>query len=89
MKSRLKQAKIYELIEYVIESCGLRRMVKYLCDLADVSRSGYYHYLSAKELRDKKHQKYLEDYKVIKKAYAYKNCDKESQGIVMALKNVF
>ncbi len=34
----------FELIHQIIEKYQLKRMVRYLCEMANVSRSGYYRY---------------------------------------------
>jgi len=89
IKGKLQAVQIYGLIEAVIKVHKLKKTLKYLCELAEVSRSGYYHYLKTKELRDKRYQQDLGDYKVIKKAFDYKGCPKGSRGITMTLKNEF
>ena len=42
------------LIRSVIEKCQLKHMVKYLCEVAGVSRSGYYSYFSMKSQKQRK-----------------------------------
>ena len=46
----------YILIRSVIEKYRLQNMMKYLCEVAGVSRSGYYNYFSGKAVEQRKHQ---------------------------------
>jgi putative transposase len=58
----------------VIEKYKLNHMVKYLCQIAGVSRSGYYQYFSAKsqEQRKRKNEKDEIAKKIILKAFHFK-----------------
>lgn len=47
----------------------LSNLVSYLCEIAGVSRSGYYAWLSARSNRDKRCQKDWKDYELIKKVF--------------------
>jgi putative transposase len=66
-------------------------MVSYLCDVADVSRSGYYNYFSEKSLklrlqREAKDEKMKE---IILKAFHFKRCKKGARQIKMTLAGQF
>jgi len=66
-------------------------MVSYLCELAGVSRSGYYNYFSVKA-QEKRRQKDKEDEGVkelILKAYHFKNSKKGARQIKMTLAGQF
>lgn len=41
----------FELIGQTIETYGLKRMVRYLCEVLEVSRSGYYNYFKEESLQ--------------------------------------
>ena len=45
-KVNLTEAQQFQLIHTVIEKHNLKRMIRYLCQLVGVSRSGYYRYFS-------------------------------------------
>lgn len=59
--------------------------VSSLCNTAGVSRSGYYHYLSTKNLRLKREKQDRQDFLIILKAYQHRGYDKGARGIYMRL----
>ena len=63
--------------------------VAQLCDMAGVSRSGYYSYLKGKKdpdsVTNRKEMEDKEDFELILKAYRHKGYDKGSRGIHMRL----
>lgn len=59
--------------------------VKQLCSLAGVSRSGYYHYLSTEEDRQRREQQNQEDFRRIVEAYQFRGYAKGARGIYMRL----
>lgn len=66
-------------------------MISYLCEIADVSRSGYYNYFSAKSQEQRK-RKDTEDEavkKIILKAFNFKNRKKGARQIKMTLEGQF
>jgi len=60
--------------------------VSELCEIANVSRSGYYNWLSNKSKRDEKDLNDALDFAYIKKAYDYKTYKKGARQIKMRLK---
>jgi putative transposase len=75
----------------VIEKYQLIDMVSYLCEIAGVSRSGYYHYFSAKSQEQRK-RKDVEDEEmkeIILKAFHFKNRKKGARQIKMTLEGQF
>ena len=66
-------------------------MVKYLCKIAGVSRSGYYNYFSVKsqETRNRKDEKDDVVKEIIIKAFHFKNCKKGARQIKMTLAGQF
>ena len=62
-------------------------MVKYLCDVAGVSRSGYYAWLSARPKRNKRSEKDWRDYELIKEVFDKKFKKVGALQIKMILEN--
>jgi transposase InsO family protein len=87
----LLAAEKFKLIKEVIDKYSLSKMVKYLCEIAGVSRSGYYNYFSEKSIktREKRELKDLELKEIILKAYNFKNRKKGAKMIKMTLENEF
>lgn len=57
----------------------------YLCEIAGVSRSGYYRWLNAAAVRQAKEVKDQRDFNIILEAYAFRGYDKGARGIYMRL----
>ena len=75
----------------MIEKYQLIDMVSYLCEIAGVSRSGYYNYFSVKSQEQRK-QKDIEDEElkeIILKAFNFKNRKKGARQIKMTLEGQF
>ena len=81
----------YILIRSVIEKYKLNHMVKYLCQIAGVSRSGYYQYFSAKtqEQRKRKNEKDEIVKEIVLKAFNFKGRKKGARQIKMTLAGQF
>lgn len=79
------------LIRLVIEKYQLKHMVSYLCDLAGVSRSGYYNYFSptSQERRKQRDEKDEEVRNIILKAFHFKRRKKGARQIKMTLAGQF
>lgn len=88
-KGKIKTPIIYDLISSVINEYKLDNSVSHLCELAGVSRSGYYRHKNAENYRNAKNIQDSIDYETILKAYNFKNCTKGSRGIYMVLLNEF
>ncbi|WP_413463246.1 IS3 family transposase [Bacillus sp. B1-b2] len=81
----------YTLIRFVIEKYRLKNRVQFLCEIAGVSRSGYYNYFSQKsqeqrKLKEEKDEKLKE---LILKAFRFKNRKKGARQIKMTLAGQF
>jgi transposase InsO family protein len=87
IKGRLQPAHTFGIIESIVKYHNLKSMISYLCKSAGVSRSGYYRFISTKELRKERHQKDIKDMKLIEQAYHLNKYDKGSRGIYMTLRN--
>ena len=59
--------------------------VKELCDLAGVSRSGYYRWVNASDTRRYREKRDLEDFELIKTAYEFRGYAKGYRSICMRL----
>jgi hypothetical protein len=83
----LNPSRVYQLIHETIERNHFKRMIKYFCDLLEVSRSGYYSYLKASSVREAKEQLDLEAKEFILKAVTRRGYKKGSRSIKMILEN--
>ncbi len=61
--------------------------ISWLCEAAGVSRSGYYRWLNAVDIRDVKEEQDKKDFEQILEAYKFRGYDKGSRGIHMRLLN--
>lgn len=59
--------------------------ISMLCEIAKVSRSGYYNWIKSEENRIKKENKDREDFEIILKAYQYRGYAKGARSIYMKL----
>lgn len=59
--------------------------ITWLCAAADVSRSGYYHYLKTEDLRRQREEQDQKDFLIILEAYLFRGYDKGARGIYMRL----
>jgi inorganic pyrophosphatase/exopolyphosphatase len=87
----LSPSQKYYLIRFVIEKYKLHRMVSYLCEVAGVSRSGYYNYFStlSEEKRNHREAKDEEVKEIILKAFHFKRRKKGARQIKMTLEGQF
>lgn len=86
---RLKPIKVFGLIKNIISKFNLIGMVKYLCQIADVSTSGYYKFLKSTELRKYRESNDLKTKQIILKAFNHRGYKKGSRSIKMTLENEF
>lgn len=79
------------LIRSIIEKYTLNNMISYLCGIAEVSRSGYYHFFSVKAVEHRTQRAERDDVArdVILKAYHFKNRKKGARQIKMTLEGQF
>lgn len=57
--------------------------IAWLCAAADVSRSGYYHYLKTEDLRRQREEEDQKDFLIILTAYQFRGYNKGARGIYM------
>lgn len=88
-KGKSIAAQAFILIESIVNKLHLSNVIKNLCNVADVSRSGYYNYLSSKNIRDDRENKDILIRDNILKAFNYRGYKKGSRSIKMTLKEKF
>lgn len=86
---RLSIPSIFLIIEKLILKYKYKNVVKHLCEVAGVSRSGYYNYLKSKDNRNAREQKDLELKEIILKAFVHRGYKKGSRSIKMVLEQEF
>ena len=80
-----RPANIFEIIYDITSKEDNVLTVSELCQMCNVSRSGYYRWIKAEETRKRKEEKDREDFDLILKAYMYRGYDKGAKGIHMQL----
>ena len=75
----------FQLIQEEIQQEDNLLSVRRLCDLACVSRSGYYRWLSAADSRAQREERDRRDFELILEAYRFRGRDKGARGIHMRL----
>lgn len=86
---KLSTQKIFQLIFNTVQQSPFKRMVTYFCELLNVSRSGYYHFLATIEERAAKEQRDIEARNLILKAFNRRGYKKGSRSIKMTLEHDF
>lgn len=80
---------IFALIYHIILKYNYRNMISHLCEVAGVSRSGYYSYLNASDTRDNRENKDLQIKDLVLKAFNHRGYKKGSRTIKMVLEHEF
>ena len=75
----------FQLIQEELQQEDNLLSVGRLCDLACVSRSGYYRWVSAADSRTQREEQDQRDFELILKAYRFRGRDKGARGIHMRL----
>lgn len=75
----------FEIIHETISKANNTLSVKMLCEIAGVSRAGYYNWLHSADKRAEKESKDRRDFELILAAYSFRGYDKGAQGIHMRL----
>ena len=73
------------MIQKTIQDKDNRLSVSMLCEIAGVSRSGYYRWVNAADVRAKKEMRDQEDFKLILKAYNQRGYSKGARVIYMCM----
>lgn len=87
--NKIKPSDVFEIIKEVINKYNFKNMIGYLCELAGVSRSGYYYYLNSNDNRMKREQRDLEHRNIILKVFNRRGYKKGSRSIKMVLEDEF
>ncbi|MFJ8100097.1 IS3 family transposase [Lysinibacillus sp. NPDC096212] len=90
-KGKLTAEQKFQLIHTVIQKYKLKRMVRYLCQLVGVSRSGYYRYFTeeAEMKRQTLHQADEKVKEIILKAFHFRRRPKGARQIKMTLEQQY
>ena len=75
----------FEVIQKILQEEGNLLNVSMLCDIAGVSRSGYYRWVNAAKTREEKEQRDKADFELILKAYNQRGYSKGARGIYMCM----
>lgn len=87
INNKLTGRHIFSLIEQTIRKYSLNSMVQYLCEIAGVSKSGYYNYLKTSDKRQQREQEDLKVLAMVMKAFKARGFKKGSRSITMYLRN--
>lgn len=75
----------FEIIRSIAANPENVLIVKDLCEIAGVSRSGYYNWVRSEEIRQQKEEQDQRDFDLILEAYMFRGYDKGVRGIKMRL----
>ena len=75
----------FEIIRDITEDPENVLNIKDLCEIAGVSRSGYYNWLTSETRRQEKEEQDRKDFDIILQAYLFRGYDKGVKGIRMRL----
>ena len=75
----------FEIIHETIQKSDNCLSVKMLCEIAGVSRSGYYNWVNSADKRTEKEKQDRADFEIILEAYSFRGYDKGAQRIYMRL----
>ena len=75
----------YEIIHEIVSQEDNLQNISELCEIARVSRSGYYKWLNSADKRAEKEAKDQADFELILQAYQFRGYDKGIRGIHMRL----
>ena len=78
----------FKIIQEMIKNENNILTVSMLCEIAQVSRSGYYNWVKSENVRIKKEEQDREDFEIILKAYQFRGYDKGARGIHMRLLHI-
>lgn len=84
MKKTLPK-EIFQIIDETLLSYDNKLSISLLCNIAGVSRAGYYNWKNNEEIRYYKEINDQEDFNIILEAYNYRGYDKGVRGIYMRL----
>jgi len=77
--------KKFEIIREIVSRPENVLNIKDLCEIAGVSRSGYYNWINSEGKREEREEQDRKDFDLILEAYTYRGYDKGAKGIRMRL----
>lgn len=80
-----KPSHVFEIIDHTIRSSGNRLSIKALCEIAGVSRSGYYAWVKAAPARKAAEEQDRRDFNLILEAYKARGYKKGAESVYMNL----
>lgn len=89
MEVRIPAQEKYKIIHKMASKKKARLNIKYMCEYAQVSRSGYYNYLKYSNNDSKKEQNDLKEFNLILEAYKFKRRYKGARLIKMTLEKQY
>lgn len=75
----------FEVIQKTLQEEDNQLSVSMLCEIAGVSRSGYYRWVNSAGVREERERKDREDFELILKAYNQRGYNKGARGIYMCM----
>lgn len=75
----------FEVIWTTVQEKDNQLSISMLCEIAGVSRSGYYRWVNSAEIRQEREKKDREDFEFILKAYSQRGYSKGARGIYMCM----
>lgn len=75
----------FRFIQEITQRDNNEMNISWLCEMAGVSRSGYYNWLHSSDKRDDKEKRDKDDFELILEAYKFRGYDKGRRGIYMRL----
>ena len=75
----------FEVIQATMQEADNQLSVSMLCDIAGVSRSGYYRWINAATVREERERKDRKEFELILKAYNEWGYSKGARGIYMCM----
>jgi transposase InsO family protein len=85
MGIQAKPSDKYNIIQEITVLDNNMLNISWLCETANVSRSGYYRWLNTKDYKNVKEEQDKNDFELILEAYKFRGYDKGSRGIYMRL----
>ena len=75
----------FEVIQKTMDEADNQLSVSMLCEIAGVSRSGYYRWVNAADVRKEREKKDREDFEMILRAYSQRGYSKGARSIYMCM----
>ena len=80
-----KTSRVFEIVEATVQASGNQLSVKDLCRMAGVSRSGFYAWKKAADVRQEEEARDRKDFDLVLQAYRKRGYKKGARSIAMTL----